>query len=187
MGIIAGIMAGVWEVMSEEDRKDLEAFEKDMTNARARWATSDWDGWERLLGFSLQRYFLNEVNEARDPPQNHKRPGLVYVMETQGGAYKIGWASFNRSRISEIPAKMPYETSVVMTIECDDAPVAERELHEWFRGMRMRGEWFRLDGEALCYLGSIERFENGTFWSIWDPRNALEADALPWIARRKSA
>lgn len=156
MGVIVGIMIGAWNLMSEEDRRGLEAFEHEKDGCLA---TSDWPGWERLLGFPLRR------REGQTHPKEGKKAGYVYVMETEGGLYKIGRCSMRSRRIAELPAKMPYATSVVLQIACDDAPEAERLLHSQYAAKHVRGEWFRLDDRALYELKSYGSYSYGRFWS----------------------
>lgn len=78
--------------------------------------------------------------------------GYVYLIAEQHGLVKIGKATDPDARLESLQAVIPYPLVLLLTIPAVDFHRLERELHQRFASLRVRGEWFRLspyDIEAL--------------------------------------
>lgn len=77
---------------------------------------------------------------------------LVYFI-SNGNHVKIGSARDPRARLAELQIGTSTELSLIKT-EVGGFP-RENDLHRQFNHLRIRGEWFRLDGTLAAYLGSL--------------------------------
>ena len=79
----------------------------------------------------------------------------LYVI-TDGEYQKIGiTCGWERKRIADIQAMNPRELTVVLAKKICHARDYEAALHQYFKGKRVRGEWFRLDEDDINTLKSI--------------------------------
>jgi hypothetical protein len=90
---------------------------------------------------------------------------MIYFIQ-QGGYVKIGRAQDPHARCRDLACGSPEPLSLVMTMvvdkrcspgcSCNGEHVAdaeaERALHQRFRHLRHRGEWFRVEGELKALL-----------------------------------
>lgn len=68
-------------------------------------------------------------------------PGFVYLLEAVGsGRVKIGYGMDVERRVAGIQTSCPFDIRVIAT--CKGSPDLERRLHEHFKDLRLRGEWF---------------------------------------------
>jgi hypothetical protein len=97
--------------------------------------------------------------------------GFVYFLQG-GGFVKIGKTTRRPSeRVADFSPKLPFKTEIVHVIECVDVNLAEVAIHECFKSLRTRGEWFDIDEPDLEYIKS------GAYDSVGQ-LTAIEADAL---------
>jgi len=62
------------------------------------------------------------------------------------GPIKIGMASNLERRLNTLQTGNPVELNFIACIPCDsreEARELERKLHDFFRGSKIRGEWFK--------------------------------------------
>ncbi|MGU3387161.1 GIY-YIG nuclease family protein [Methylobacterium sp. D53M] len=80
--------------------------------------------------------------------------GMIYVVGFDKYV-KIGFteSSDAKGRIAEVQAGLPAKLTVYMTFPGTIAD--ERELHERFKAWRLRGEWFRYEGEVSYWLRGL--------------------------------
>lgn len=86
--------------------------------------------------------------------EKQKQQGYVYLIGG-GGFYKIGKAINLDRRLNQISPKLPFEVSLIHSIETDDISEMEEAFHEMFAPKRANGEWFRLNQEDIDYLKSF--------------------------------
>src|SRR5687767_11829930 len=83
----------------------------------------------------------------------------VYFIRTMHvkSMVKIGWTSNLRARLIDLQTGCPFTLRLMGLIECADAQHAaetEQMLHEKFRALRRRGEWFYYTDVIAKYLES---------------------------------
>lgn len=91
--------------------------------------------------------------------------GYVYFV-TDGVAIKIGHASSPRSRLGELQVSHHVELQLMhdMPGKLED----EFKLHERFRHLHIRGEWFRREPELLDYIEELREAAKLPFdTSMW--------------------
>jgi hypothetical protein len=80
----------------------------------------------------------------------------LYLIRSSGEeVYKIGIASDVRSRIASLQTGNPYKLELADCYSFPSAEAVERVLHMKIEGVRMIGEWFRLDSSQLHNFGVI--------------------------------
>lgn len=75
--------------------------------------------------------------------------GFVYFV-TDGDAVKIGFAINPFKRLQELQVSHHRVLRMIGTISAPD--YQERMLHNRFRHLRIRGEWFRLEDDILDFV-----------------------------------
>ena len=67
--------------------------------------------------------------------------GFVYFIEATGTPFvKIGYTSDIKDRLKKLQTASPYELRALVCMRAD--LVEEQRLHERFKSVRVRGEWF---------------------------------------------
>lgn len=90
---------------------------------------------------------LRHDNEAQ-------RPRYVYFIRSSGYV-KIGTAIDVRARMASIKASNPHPIEIICIIPaCEDT---ERRLHERFKPLRHKGEWFKPDKAIDAFLKKVHR------------------------------
>lgn len=81
-------------------------------------------------------------------------PGFVYVLYSDDGLRKIGSTKNFSRRVAQIAPKMPYRTRLEILLACElgKESQVEKLIHRRFSAKRLRGEWFRLDGDDLSFF-----------------------------------
>ena len=80
------------------------------------------------------------------------RAGFVYVIQDESGLCKIGRTRDVSKRIRSLSTGCSSELKLVASWPCRDAGEYESILHETWRDVRVRGEWFALTDEDLRSL-----------------------------------
>jgi hypothetical protein len=79
--------------------------------------------------------------------------GCVYILKCEYfDAYKIGKAKNPLRRSQTLDIQLPYPTEVVHVIASEDYSRLEREMHNTFANVRLKGEWFRLSERDVDLL-----------------------------------
>jgi hypothetical protein len=76
-------------------------------------------------------------------------PAGIYIVGFSN-FIKIGWSSFIEKRIEEIQCGVPEKLTIHRCLE--GTMRHERYLHHRFSKQRLRGEWFRLEGELAEWI-----------------------------------
>jgi len=84
------------------------------------------------------------------------RHGYVYLLKEVGGnRVKIGKSTRPPTvRIAEFSPMLPFETEIAHTIECSDVNWAESLMHDLFKSLHLRGEWFKIGKPDMDYIKS---------------------------------
>lgn len=122
---------------------------------------------------ALAQLLVNAWRRQKDEPpvvEPEQKPAtisLVYLFQC-GFAFKVGVASGATvkdalsARLANIRRDLARrDVQLIGTITCDSRPEAfklERTLHKEFRGLRVRGEWFRANDAILNRFQSHEGF-----------------------------
>ena len=92
-----------------------------------------------VLGFSsIEEY--EEAKAARDDPQ-----GFVYFIQAGDGPVKIGFSTNVEKRMVALQISSPHELALIAKMSGNKA--LEKQIHERFSRLALRGEWFEMDGE----------------------------------------
>lgn len=83
------------------------------------------------------------------PSIHAPKQGYIYVIDCDG-FIKIGYSTDPRGRLSNLRVSSPLEITVLRVIEGTVAD--ERELHNRFAAQRVRGEWFKREGELAEWI-----------------------------------
>lgn len=96
------------------------------------------------------------VSGARD---TSRKDMSVYIVRALGtDFYKIGYtASSPKVRMQALQTGCPYELKLVAWFAGDESD--EAYLHRLFGDHRVRGEWFQLVQEPICFLDPYHRDE----------------------------
>jgi hypothetical protein len=88
--------------------------------------------------------------------QPGQRPyGSLYIYFIQCGPFvKIGRASDPHYRLRELQAGNPEELTLLATVL--DASVLEGAVHDRFKHLRIRGEWFRLEPDLREFIDAVK-------------------------------
>lgn len=82
--------------------------------------------------------------------------GIVYIAYGDG-YYKIGTSRNVTKRIRAFNVSLPFQLTLIHTIDTDDALLLERRLHRLYRaaGRHVNGEWLKLTGSDVEALKTI--------------------------------
>lgn len=78
------------------------------------------------------------------------RSGFVYVIQDESGLCKIGRTRDVAKRIRSLSTGCSSELKLVASWPCRDAGEYEAILHETWRDVRVRGEWFRIPDDVVA-------------------------------------
>jgi transcriptional regulator with XRE-family HTH domain len=107
---------------------------------------------EKIAALDYERVVAAPVEWSPPPPA----PGFVYFVGSEN-LVKIGYSCTDlRSRFNNMRVANP-NLRVLAVVEVDDAPTAEKRLHERFAAFRECGEWFRLDVPLAALVGDLQR------------------------------
>jgi hypothetical protein len=69
------------------------------------------------------------------------------------GQIKIGWAVNPRQRLATLQTGSPGELELVAVL--DGGRETETQMHQKFKHLQERGEWFRCEGDLAKFLGGL--------------------------------
>lgn len=89
---------------------------------------------------------------------NGTKPEFLYLLRHDTtNYYKIGWAFDIFERISDLQVGNPMELILIDSCQCDQAEAREDYLHNELVNFKIRGEWYRLEGENLKFVRDYYR------------------------------
>lgn len=101
-------------------------------------------------GVDTQDNALSEIPKLRN---------VVYLIQAEStNRYKIGKSGDLQKRMLALKTGCPYPVKLIHGIRCHFTSVNEVEasLHLRYHSMRVHGEWFELDQNAVDYIKSLE-------------------------------
>jgi hypothetical protein len=122
------------------------------------------------------------------------RAGFVYVIQDGSGLCKIGRAKNVEKRIRSLSTGSSSDLTLIASWPCSNAGEYEAILHQAWRDVRVRGEWFRIPddvligwkkGDGLPGMGNgdgITTAETASF--LRDQRGDPEEDGGWWISKQ---
>lgn len=143
---------GVYQAMSEGEKRELHKWEQQYVDGSGRHTTSDWPGWEKYIG-----------KKPTPPPPSQEKSGYIYLVRAATGEYKVGHSVDVGSRMKAFSVQPPFEYELVHAFPADDMAQAESILHNRFSEKRIMGEWFTLDKKDVDEIVRIVRFKDGRF------------------------
>lgn len=101
----------------------------------------------------------------------------IYVMASEGGMCKIGFAGNPEKRLEAVANGHPYNLRLArcFAVEAEYAAVIESDIHERLSDRRMCGEWFNVPESAAIETASAVVAE----WPLLNPEEltyATDAD-----------
>jgi len=90
-----------------------------------------------------------------DPNYLPKQSGVVYLLSTSIGFYKIGCSSRPENRLLNFGLTLPFEIELVCAVRSVDMYGLERKLHAKFKDELVKGEWYTLNTRQVRFM---ERF-----------------------------
>lgn len=88
----------------------------------------------------------------------------LYLIKCQQ-FHKIGIATDVEARLAQLSTGNPFPLEVVVVYKFDNAEIVERAIHQRYKNIRQRGEWFNLsyddlkDIHNICHLLGGSAFE----------------------------
>jgi hypothetical protein len=95
---------------------------------------------------------LHFVSAEKQIEQNESEETFVYLMSHANGLTKIGFSKNPKAREKTLQAEDPRLEIVLIVPACKET---ENRLHEIFKSVRKRGEWFELQPhhiDWICFL-----------------------------------
>jgi len=118
----------------------------------------DGEGW--YIAEGLQVKIFATVNHSEKLIENEigkNKSGYVYLLHCpQNDLYKIGRATHSPTRQHQIAKQSPVEINMLHSFLSDNAPLAEKILHEKNAAKRVRGEWFCLTYNEVREITSLQ-------------------------------
>jgi hypothetical protein len=86
---------------------------------------------------------------------------VYFIRAGKDGPVKVGFSTDFQQRLRELQTASPHELKLEAAVM--GTPAVEAWLHRERRRWHLRGEWFDLDHDRICYaLGRL--FEEGLTW-----------------------
>ena len=79
--------------------------------------------------------------------------GYVYAIESNRGSVKIGWSGNPLRRMETLLREDPGELRIIGSVP--GTKMDERAIHARLAKYRLRGDWFRMEGEVVKYVKSM--------------------------------
>lgn len=90
-----------------------------------------------------------KLAKSTEPQPMKKSEGWVYFLKADNGLTKIGRTKDLKKRMYHFTVKLPYELELIHAIESDYTVELEAQLHEKYKHLNVRGEWFNLNEEIM--------------------------------------
>lgn len=110
--------------------------------------------WDKLgITRDLSAKIKANVVLCEEVKDDFDQQGFIYVIYLDDSAneryYKIGLARVFHSRFKTHQCASPFNICVAMAYFVGNMRKEERDLHRLFASKRIRGEWFKLNGNDL--------------------------------------
>lgn len=124
----------------------------------------------------VDSYSDEEINKARDYCESLEREdlnsspvipvdhsGFVYLIHGGDHNYKIGYSKNPEERCKQLSVGRVSRLELIHSFPADDAREAEQQLHEYYHGSRIIGEWFNLSLMDIAWIKSLKEYKEGQF------------------------
>lgn len=136
-------------------RHEAEIIWKDTGAFTLPQALALMNGWSQSSAYRVlgDRGAKPGRRERALSPLNSKRGHIYFIRANGKGPVKIGFAGSLKLRLSGLQTSHHQKLRLVAAIE--GTPAHEKLLHRKFMDYRMKGEWFKVEGELLKYLDTL--------------------------------
>lgn len=150
-----GLMSAkeVKDRLAEFDNIDLDDFYTD--------GKKDWAKVVRLGKEHLAKSVTMEDGRVVNFKVHNDNCGFIYLISSDVGLTKIGYAVDVHKRFNQINTASPVELTLLFYCFVKDAVKLERWLHKMFSEQRIKGEWFNL---TVAEIGDIKALVNERKW-----------------------
>lgn len=139
---------------------------------RWSWASSDprWNDYNKRKAEEQKAEKLEqEKRRMKQLNSEYKKlyPGFIYFIQGQsGGPIKIGYAENVKNRIKTL--QTGYFETLIILATYPGGVTQEKQLHERFNHIRLRGEWFKPEPELLELIDKVNKSNKPSFdkWLI---------------------
>lgn len=114
----------------------------------------DWDKVVRLGNTHLIKS-ITQTKDGVDFEIINDKSGYVYLITSEVGRTKIGYARNPKSRFKDIDVASPVEVNLRFTCRVQNAASVEKMLHEKHSHKKIKGEWFLLSEEDLIEIEKV--------------------------------
>lgn len=114
------------------------------------------------------KYYIGRISRARDAEEQtfavedlryhlNRERGYVYLIHMEATPfYKIGRSTNPYRRVKEISnVDLPMNLVLVHTIATNLMSQCENDMHQYFAGKHVKGEWYNLDAADVAYITSF--------------------------------
>lgn len=121
--------------------------------------------WRNETKTKLRFIWLHEKAIAAELAKVPSLPGWCYLYVIIGiDCAKIGRSLNPRQRLRELQAGHDTDLELVAAVPCHDS--LEAALHERFKHLKRKGEWFALTEELAQFIADLQNGKNPALW-IW--------------------
>lgn len=114
--------------------------------------------------------------EEWDPPKRDNGVRVYFIRSGDGGPIKIGVSEYPRRRMAGLQTDHYEQLILIGTVSGGYA--REAKLHERFKHLNIRGEWFRAESDLVNAIKEMLYDEHPTQHGI-KPWHLIEVDAQP--------
>lgn len=153
------ICCGRW-VKASVVVKSLFEFRKDVTDEEIDYMESFVDGIEQAMDAVITEMLDERIKKNRaglylhnnQISKSRNESSFVYLMRHTNGLTKIGWSRNPEAREKTLQAEDP---RLEMIWHTSAKKEVERQLHDIFASVRVRGEWFKLEPHHIDWIQHI--------------------------------
>jgi len=91
---------------------------------------------------------------------------VYFVRAKEMGLIKIGVANTARERLVSLQVDSPDHLELLGVIECRNRGALEKQIHQRFAHLRVKGEWFRPGEDLLDYIEDHATPDEERLWRM---------------------
>jgi Meiotically Up-regulated Gene 113 (MUG113) protein len=114
---------------------------------------SEFSDGRRLIVMASYFEMLNAQDGQRPAPMPQFRKGFIYFIGSEDGRVKIGYSTKPGKRLRAVQTGASTLLRLIAAVR--GSPQDEQQLHAKFVDYRLRGEWFRFEGELRTYVEEL--------------------------------
>jgi hypothetical protein len=120
---------------------------------RQKLAHDDMRGWSMPTAYRHLETTRAPMGRPRTVAEVVRQRYVYFVKNGRKKLVKIGSAYDIEKRMSSLQISSPNPLTLLGFIEADET--AERDLHRRFKKQRVRGEWFRIQGDLAEFIAKL--------------------------------